>query len=804
MKRVLIVAYNFPPEPFPGAQRPGYLARYLPEYGWEVTVLTQSGAQPPFPARVVHVGNRSVASAASTSLRRIPSGSRVRALLRAIKGLVLFPDETAPWIPGAIARGLQLLRSEQYDAILTTALPSSVHVIGAVLAMLTGTPWIADYRDAWSENPYFKRGRVLGALHRFVERALAGRAAQLTTISNPLAAHLQRIHHREVRVIENGFDSAEWDGIPPGSPEAFDLVYTGTMYGGKRSAAVLFAALQALRRQGHPLAGATRVHFYGQNNEIVLREARNFGVEDLVHVHGTVSRAQAMLEQRRAAGLLIFLSNDPSTVNERGSKYLEYAGAHRPMLVFGPQASALREVVERAGLGWFAADCEAAKIALTSLYKRYTGGVIQMVPKAEVLPTAQMLARAFADRLDRISAPRILMIVTGFPSASDRGTGIFNLRAAQSLARHAHVTVLHLRSWIPFRPPARRERVADGLDVWRIAVPHVPALERSAVAIYERCAWPIVKRLVRQSGIIYSVGLSFSALVGADWARRANIPHVTQVTSEIELDGSRLRPNANELRFIHGAACNSEALLTQLRRLYPAISNARTVYRGVDFERFANVQAAVAKGGVRFLFLGGFPEYRDLPYAANTKGGETLLAAWKSAEARLVNAGASLIIGGPRSTDKFVQQWRAQLRHPDRVQLAGMLDPDHVAQQMSSCDAVLVPSLQEGFPNVALEAAACSRAVIASRLDGIAELVLDGQTGVLLPPGDAGALEDALVRCAEHPEELAALGKNGRLRAEASFDARAFPANIMKLFEAAMQPPVQDCLGARVAERGTA
>lgn len=404
MKRVLLVAYNFPPEPIAGALRPGYLAKYLPVFGWQPTILTHSIGTPAVSARVVHVGSASAMSSTKPS-QRTGKTRPLRTILRAIKEFVLFPDEHAAWIPRAILRGLQLLHDDRYDAILSTALPASVHVVGGALSRLTGTPWIADYRDLWSQNPNFRRGPLSRMLHERVERTLVKRASHVTTVSEALAAELRRLHDRDVSAIENAFDPAEWDAIPNEPPTAFDLTYTGTMYAGLRSAHLLFAALRALRDMGHPLAEHVHVHFYGRHNESALDEAREFGMDDRVLVHAVVPRMEAMQAQRRAAALLIFLSTDPSTVSERGSKYLEYAGAHRPVLVFGPQQSALRQVVQDASMGWFSSDVDGAKKALIDLYERYRAGRFEMRADTSAIPTSIDLARQFASCLDGITAP---------------------------------------------------------------------------------------------------------------------------------------------------------------------------------------------------------------------------------------------------------------------------------------------------------------------------------------------------------------------------------------------------------------
>jgi len=117
----------------------------------------------------------------------------------------------------------------------------------------------------------------------------------------------------------------------------------------------------------------------------------------------------------------------------------------------------------------------------------------------------------------------------------------------------------------------------------------------------------------------------------------------------------------------------------------------------------------------------------------------------------------------------------AQLRSEARrlgvsrlVVFAGVID--EVAPCIASSAALVLPSLWEGFPNAVLEAMACARPVVATRLPGMEELVQDGRTGLLVPPGDADALAAALIRILADPGEAAAMGRRGRQRAAACFD----------------------------------
>jgi glycosyltransferase involved in cell wall biosynthesis len=93
----------------------------------------------------------------------------------------------------------------------------------------------------------------------------------------------------------------------------------------------------------------------------------------------------------------------------------------------------------------------------------------------------------------------------------------------------------------------------------------------------------------------------------------------------------------------------------------------------------------------------------------------------------------------------------------------------HVLVQPSIVDR---QGRREGIPVTLMEAMASGLPVVASRLSGLPELIEDGRSGLLVPPGDARALADALARLCAEPELRAALGRGARARVEAEFDLR--------------------------------
>jgi glycosyltransferase involved in cell wall biosynthesis len=110
----------------------------------------------------------------------------------------------------------------------------------------------------------------------------------------------------------------------------------------------------------------------------------------------------------------------------------------------------------------------------------------------------------------------------------------------------------------------------------------------------------------------------------------------------------------------------------------------------------------------------------------------------------------------------------------------------HVADVRSLLDAVdlyVHPSLWEGMPNAVLEAMACARPIVATSVGGTLELLVDRESGLLVPPGDAPALAAAIIRILTHTEESAQLGGAARERVASQFSLDSTMAATARLYE---------------------
>jgi L-malate glycosyltransferase len=148
-------------------------------------------------------------------------------------------------------------------------------------------------------------------------------------------------------------------------------------------------------------------------------------------------------------------------------------------------------------------------------------------------------------------------------------------------------------------------------------------------------------------------------------------------------------------------------------------------------------------------------------------GPDILLRALARASNKLPNLRLTMA-GEGEMTDRLVRLTH-ELGLTGQVDFVGFVDNRQMYAMLEKHHIIMMPSLEEAFGVAALEAAACARPVIASRVGGIPEVVQDGVTGILLPPGDIEALADAIVTLAGDPGRSRAMGLAGYQFVRASY-----------------------------------
>src|SRR6266404_1922817 len=237
-----------------------------------------------------------------------------------------------------------------------------------------------------------------------------------------------------------------------------------------------------------------------------------------------------------------------------------------------------------------------------------------------------------------------------------------------------------------------------------------------------------------------------------------------------------LREICDAAEFVAAETDYSRDLLRQ--RCPNAAKKIHRVYNGIDLERFPTPRSCNGDRMPRIVSVGRLVAF---------KGFDDLIDACAELARRRIDFVCDIIGDGPlRET---LQAKIEQLDLSSRVNLLGSLSQGAVLEKLQAADIFALASTTDAqgatdvFPTVILEAMASPRPVVSTRLAGIPELVVDGQTGMLTPPGDSVALAHALEQLLRDPEMRLGFGDAGRARIEQDFRIEQTVVLLMEMLE---------------------
>ncbi len=223
-----------------------------------------------------------------------------------------------------------------------------------------------------------------------------------------------------------------------------------------------------------------------------------------------------------------------------------------------------------------------------------------------------------------------------------------------------------------------------------------------------------------------------------------------------------------------------------LAHVHIAISQGLARYlaetEGFEEEDFEIVHYGISAHDAVLPYAGGDPRLLCIGRLIPIKGHLVLLRAL--AQARAAVPGVSLHLAGRGPLEPALKSYARELGLEQAVRFLGFVSP--VRGAIEDAAIVVVPSLGEGFGMVALEAMERARPVIASAVGGLPEIVADGETGLVVPSGDAEALAGAIVALAGDLDRARAMGLAGRERALAEFTPERSAQRIEELYAGAL------------------
>lgn len=393
---------------------------------------------------------------------------------------------------------------------------------------------------------------------------------------------------------------------------------------------------------------------------------------------------------------------------------------------------------------------------------------------------------------------KILFLVSSFPSFDDERSGIFNFNTYNQLIKLVDVEVVVIRSW---RPNRQKSYNYNGVPVTVLPVLNIPYSNKyipfssntSVQNISNFFACCFVKdrlsNILCQIDLIHSVEIGLPTLIGNKWKKKYHIPHITQaIGSDVNYYLPKMKNQSSFKNWestVSAIICNSQALSNSLNLLNSNLPDVYVRYRGVNLSKFNNLGKLYPNkdnSEITFLYIGG-DVGGTISEIGNSKGAKTMLDAWHMLISSTSLNNATLFFGGPNSKNNKIIKHINNLRNPKSVKLLGLLSPSDLIKLYKQVDVVVIPSKNEGLPNVLLEAMSTGCLVVANNVGGIPEVINSGINGILNIENSAEGLFKILHRILENVFIIKNYGEAARQTVEEKFDSSNYGFQISEIYK---------------------
>jgi len=409
MKRVLVVAYHYPPLGGGGVFRTLSFTKYLPHFGYQPYVLTAK--------------NPMYSTRDPTLTKKIPPEVKVyrtfsleHRILRAPRRLLhinlkwlYVPDENIGWLPTAVFTGVNLIKRENISAIYATSPAWTSLLIGFLLKKKTKKPLIIDYRDPWTDNIFIKYPTKV---HRLIERKMEEKVlSQADFVTVATESIKNRLIERypfvksKIKTITNGFDPDDFENLRSyPKDDKFRVTFIGSIYG-LLTARPFLSAMKELFEENGELKEKMEAVFvgnYGRETPLLVKE---FGLEENVKLVSYRPHKECLeLMMNSQALLLLITAEGPGGEGILTGKLFEYIASRKPIIAIAPTKGLAAKIIESLGAGAVVSprDVPLVKKALSKFYEQWARGETFRVEGNIDLYSREFLTQQLAQIFDKV------------------------------------------------------------------------------------------------------------------------------------------------------------------------------------------------------------------------------------------------------------------------------------------------------------------------------------------------------------------------------------------------------------------
>lgn len=407
MKKAIIITYYWPPSGGAGVQRWLKFVKYLRDFGWEPIVFCPENPEyPEFDSSLLRdvppglevirypiwepynaykklLGQKKEEKINAAFLSEKKKNRTLENISVWIRGNFFIPDARKYWIRPSVRFLKTYLSSHHVDALISTGPPHSTHLIARPLAAHFGLPWLADFRDPWTNIDFYKDLKLSDRAdrkHRRMELGVLRNASVVTVISKSMADDFAKILNRNYEVITNGYDHEDTSHTLKIDPDQkFSIAHIGTLVS-TRNPIALWIALRDLVKEVDGFARQLEIKLVGKVDLSVRNSVTEYGLEPYLRKIDYMPHDEVIREQQRSQVLLLIINNTPNSKMILTGKFFEYLAARRPILCIGPPEGDAAAILRETNAGLLADydDHETLKSNIRHFFQAYRAGTLNV------------------------------------------------------------------------------------------------------------------------------------------------------------------------------------------------------------------------------------------------------------------------------------------------------------------------------------------------------------------------------------------------------------------------------------------
>jgi glycosyltransferase involved in cell wall biosynthesis len=376
MKKVLIITYYWPPSGGAGVQRWLKFVKYFRSFGIEPIVYTPSNPEMPvidaslskdIPDHLTilqqpiwepyhwykkWVGVKPTEKINTGFLSENEKPKKSESIGVWIRGNFFIPDARCFWIQPSIQFLSEYLKSQPVDAIVSTGPPHSMHLIAKGIKEKLGIPWLADFRDPWTNIDFYDQlmlTRWADKKHHRLELEVLQKADVVTTVTSFDQKDFLQKGARKCEWIPNGYDEEFPEGIAP--HPTFELVHVGSIPR-SRNHDNLWKAIQLACQEDDHFKKDVSIKLVGKVDHSVKKSIHQFDLDEHCVYQEYLPHQEAIEVQQKSQILLLLVNNSGNAKSILTGKFFEYLAAKRPILAVGPTDGEMNAILQKTESGF--------------------------------------------------------------------------------------------------------------------------------------------------------------------------------------------------------------------------------------------------------------------------------------------------------------------------------------------------------------------------------------------------------------------------------------------------------------------